>query len=125
MPPAAPQMRHSRPEINGGFLPLESGSPQPVNVGFAGQSGSERSSSVSFESGSGTHKSPANAGLFRCLVVHSRTNPAKEGRKRAYFGPIPDPGRTVWCRWDDRAMAAPTECESALGAGCGLKAVAA
>jgi hypothetical protein len=46
----APQSRHSRPQTEGGFLPPDSGSPQPVNIGFAGQSGSERSSSVSFES---------------------------------------------------------------------------
>jgi len=43
----------------------------------------------------------------------------------AWLEPISETARTVWRRWDDRAMVEPTESESAFGGGCELEAVAA
>ncbi len=45
--------------------------------------------------GSGTHKSPVNAGLSRFLLVHSRTNPAKISPQRGVARPDTGP-------WQDR-----------------------
>jgi hypothetical protein len=47
---AAPQLRHSRPQINGGYLHRESGFTETVTSGFAGESGLSYSSSDGFES---------------------------------------------------------------------------
>jgi hypothetical protein len=75
--------------------------------------------------GSGTDGMPANEAETAGSLVQSRTNPAKVGRRRVVARPIPDAPGTVWHRWDDRAVAEPTECEIAFGAGCELEAVAA
>ena len=75
--------------------------------------------------GSGIHRSPANAGLFPFFLVQSRTNSAKAGPREVVARPDTDAGRTVWHRWDDRAMAEPTKSHSTLGAGCELEAIAA
>jgi hypothetical protein len=46
----APQLRHRRPKLKGGYVPHESGSSQGEISLFAGKTGEPQAPSVSFES---------------------------------------------------------------------------